>query len=109
MINDIAIMVFALIAIFTGKKWAIITATIWFIIVAVLGISFGVLEPSLTNPNLETSFSNTSVPTIEEALDDTDLTNEEIAGVILIFFEIFFILLGWLRVIFTKKRQVPQA
>ena len=105
MLGDIAIMVFALIAIFTGKKWAIITATIWFIVAFVLGIATGFGDSSLTDLDLVNGLDNTSAAFTDEALDDIDFTDEEKKGLILVFFEILFIIIGWIRVIFTKKKK----
>lgn len=100
MINDIAIMVFALIAIFTGKKWAIITATIWFIVTFIIGFSIGILMSGLMDPEL----------TSDVAGDAADFfSNVELVGTILMFFEIFLIIIGWIRVIFTKKNKQKLA
>ena len=93
MFGDIAIMVFALIAIFTKKRWAIITATIWFIVGLIIGMSIGFIEPNLIDTNL--SLYN-------ESTDDI-LTGEDKAGIVLISFEILFIIIGWIRVVFSKK------
>ena len=105
MLGDIAVMVFALIAIFTGKKWAIITATIWFIVAAVIGFAIGIMDPSLLDSGLTSDVAKSTIP----LSDDTELTREDIAGIFLILFEIFLIIIGWIRVIFTKKKKIPQA
>ena len=97
MINDIAIMVFALIAIFTGKKWAIITATIWFIVVFIIGFSIGILLSSLMGPELTSDVADETADLI---------SNVELAGTVLMLFELLLIIIGWIRVVFTKKKQI---
>ena len=99
MIHDIAIMVFALIAIFTGKKWAIITATIWFIVTFIIGLSVGILTSNLMSSELLPSEAN---EVMSEIFSNIDLVSN-----ILFFSEIFFIIIGWIRVIFTKKKTLP--
>ncbi len=105
MLGDIAIMVFALIAIFTGKKWAIVTATIWLIVAFVLGIATGFGDSSLTDPNLVNGLDDTGAALSDEALDDITFTDEEKTSFVLAFFELLFIIIGWIRVIFTKKKS----
>ena len=100
MLGDIAIMVFALIAIFTGKKWTIITATIWFIVSLIIGVATGLLLSSVMTPEIASDIAEATA----ELSDDTEL-----AGNFLGFFEILFIIIGWIRVIFTKKNKQKLA
>lgn len=97
MLGDIAIMVFALIAIFTGKKWAIITATIWFIVNIIIGIAIGLLMSNLMEPDVASDVAESAT----EFFDDVEL-----ASIFLMSFELLFIIIGWIRVIFTKKKQI---
>ena len=92
MLGDIAIIVFALIAIFTGKRWAIITATIWAIVALIVGMTIGILTPDVMD-----TYNN-----------DIDLENLDIASSFLLFLETLFIIIGWIRVIFfSKNKKLP--
>ena len=96
MLGDIAIIVFALIAIFTGKRWAIITATIWAIVALIIGMTIGILTPDVMDTSLS-MYNN-----------DIDLDNLDIASSFLLFLETLFIIIGWIRVIFfSKNKKLP--
>ena len=81
MFGDIAILVFALIGIFAKKRWAVITATIWFIVAFLLGftLAFTVLNFS---------------PVPEDVPFETFENSFLFLGAV----EVVLIIIGWIRV-----------
>ena len=82
MIGDIAVIVFALIGIFTKKRWAAIVATIWFIT--------GFLISTFTNLGIGTDIYNNY-----EAFENSLF--------FLFVIEVLLIVICWIRV---KKKKV---
>jgi len=78
MFGDIAILVFALIGIFAKKRWAVITATIWFIVSFLLGFTVSNFTP---------------VP--EDIPSETFENSFLFLGVA----QVVFIVIGWIRVL----------
>lgn len=91
MLGDIAIMVFALISIFTKKKWAIITSTIWFIISLVIGVAIGFVVGETSNLTI-----------YGENIPQENIEN---MGIVLLIFEAIFIIIGWIRVLTGNKKS----
>jgi len=78
MFGDIAILVFALIGIFAKKRWAVITATIWFIVAFLLGFTVSNFTPVPEDVPFET-FENSFL----------------FLGAV----EVVLIIIGWIRVL----------
>jgi len=78
MFTDVGILVFALIGVFAKKRWAVITATIWFIVVFLLGLTVSDFNPIPAENVPSETFENSFM----------------VLGVV----QIVFIIIGWIRV-----------
>lgn len=99
MLGLIIIMIFALVAVVTGKKWAIMTATILYVLsVYILTVVFGlIMNPFGSDTVVTTGISGAGAALPNEVFDDSASTVESKKMFLLRFIDNILLILGWIR------------
>ena len=102
----VLIMIFALIAVITGKRWAILTATILYISIFVLGFIFGIsANLGIPDTDITTGLSGAGVALPDEVFEEPVSTVKDKIETILFLIDNLLIAFGWVRFGLKKNKE----